>query len=198
MELELILEELERLGQDNDALATQRERKYLNITRDTGQFLAVLVKASAAKSVLEIGTSNGYSTLWLASALPDDGHVTTVEVSPQKIEEATSNFEKAKLGHQITIVKTDASSYLKQSDQRFDLVFLDADRSQYADVAQEIVALVRPGGLLICDNAVSHASELEAFMHAVAGTEEFTTALVPVGKGEFVACKRAPMPTNSD
>lgn len=82
MDLTALLRELEQLGEENDATVEQKELKYLNITRDTGEFLAVLIKASVVRQALEIGTSNGYSTLWLASALPEDGHVTTLEVSP--------------------------------------------------------------------------------------------------------------------
>src|SRR5690606_6901219 len=134
---------------------------------------------------------NGYSTLWIASALPKDGHVTTLEVSPLKISQARSNFKRADLDHKITVVQADAAGYLKQASDQFDMVFLDADRSSYIQVADRIVSLLRPGGILVCDNAVSHAEELKEFIQFVNSTGEFTTATVPVGKGEFVACKNA-------
>ena len=191
MTLNEILEELEKLGKENDASVEQKDCKYLNITRDTGEFLAVLIKAGAVRQVLEIGTSNGYSTLWIADALPTDGHVTTLEVSPFKVSQATDNLKRANLYHKITVVQTDCADYLDQTIREFDLVFLDADRSSYIQLADRIVSLVRPGGLLVCDNAVSHAGELEEFMDFVKSTGEFTTATVPVGKGEFVACKNA-------
>lgn len=191
MKLKEILEELEKLGEENDASVEQRDRKYLNITREAGEFLAVLIKASSVRQVLEVGTSNGYSTLWIASALPADGHVTTLEVSPLKVSQATGNFKRANLDHKITVLQTDSTDYLKQANHQFDLVFLDADRSSYVQVADRIASLVRPGGLLVCDNAVSHAEELEEFINFVNSTGEFTNTTVPVGKGEFVACKNA-------
>ena len=85
--LENLLTEIEQFGRDNDRATAERPRKMLNITRDTGEFLAVLVRAMLARRVLEIGTSNGYSTLWLASAARDiTGSVTTVEKSQYKID----------------------------------------------------------------------------------------------------------------
>lgn len=95
MKLEHLLSELEQQAAENDAAATEMSQKLLNITRDTGQFLAVLIKASAAKGVLDIGTSDGYSTLSIASALSDDGHVTTLGILPHKAEQACVNFKKA-------------------------------------------------------------------------------------------------------
>lgn len=79
MEFSAIMDELEQLGLENDQAQSDKSKKYLNITRDTGELLAVLIKATGAAKVLEIGTSNGYSTLWLASALPENGHIYTIE-----------------------------------------------------------------------------------------------------------------------
>lgn len=191
MDVETVLSELEKLGPENDSQAERKDQKYLNITRDTGEFLALLIKVGAVRKVLEVGTSNGYSTLWLASALPEDGLVTTLEILPHKIKQAGTNFRRAKLDHKIKIIQSDVGSYLRECNEVFDLVFLDADRKQYMDVVTDVLASLRPGGVLICDNAISHRSEMQEFMDFVSGTGGFTTALVSVGKGEFVACKSA-------
>ena len=98
-----LLAELEAFGEENDKIQTERPKRMLNITRDTGQFLAVLVKATASRRLLEIGTSNGYSTLWLAWAAQGvGGHVTTVERSEFKVSLARSNFERSGLSHVIS------------------------------------------------------------------------------------------------
>ncbi|MBI1995983.1 MAG: class I SAM-dependent methyltransferase, partial [Deltaproteobacteria bacterium] len=103
--LENLLAELEQFGKDNDGSTVERPRKMLNITRDTGEFLAVLVRATLARRVLEIGTSNGYSTLWLASAARAiGGSVTTVEKSQYKIGLATTNFARSGLASYISQV----------------------------------------------------------------------------------------------
>ncbi|MFC3285887.1 O-methyltransferase [Litchfieldella rifensis] len=191
MSPQALLAELERKGEENDARTTERCRKYLNITRDTGQFLAVLLKAMQASSVLEIGTSNGYSTLWLAASIVESGRITTVEVSPDKVREARDNFARAGLAHKIQQIEGSAADYLRAQKACFDVVFLDAERSEYMGFADDVVAALKPGGVLVCDNAVSHQAELADFMAHIESLPAFTTCLVPVGKGEFVAYKEA-------
>src|SRR6266550_3460750 len=95
---ENLLTEIEQFGHDNDSATVERPRKMLNITRDTGEFLSMLVRATGARRVLELGTSNGYSTLWLASAArASGGMVTSVELSDFKVGLAASNFAKSGL-----------------------------------------------------------------------------------------------------
>ena len=114
--LDSVLVELEQFGKANDASTIERTRRMLNITRDTGEFLAVLVRATVARRVLEIGTSNGYSTLWLASAARAiGGSVTTVELAEYKIGLAAANFARAGLARYISIVHDDAGRVLERS-----------------------------------------------------------------------------------
>ena len=128
--LDGLLAELEQFGKTNDAATAERPRRMLNITRDTGEFLAVLVRATGARRVLEIGTSNGYSTLWLASAArATGGAVTTVEASAYKVGLASANFARAGLASSIQLLHEDAGRVLGRSaDDAFDLVFLDSER----------------------------------------------------------------------
>jgi predicted O-methyltransferase YrrM len=151
----------------------------------------VLIKAMGARRILEIGTSNGYSTLWLADAAAHTGGaVTTVEMSPEKIAMARGNFDRAGLAGRITQREGDAGGILRGLDNgAFDLVFLDSKRSAYLDWWPELKRILRAGGLLVVDNATSHAHEMAAFTDAVRGDGGFTTSLVPVGKGEFLAVK---------
>jgi predicted O-methyltransferase YrrM len=189
--LHTLLAELAAFGDAHDSDAANRANRMLNITPDTGEFLAVLVKATQARRILEIGTSNGYSTLWLADAAASiDGHVTTVEMSPQKIAMARQNFERGGLAQRITQREGDAGALLAQlGDGRFDLVFLDSKRSAYLDWWPALKRSLRAGGLLVVDNATSHADEMADFTDAVKSDAAFTTSLVPVGKGEFLAVK---------
>ena len=189
--LDELLSELERFGKANDGANAERPRRMLNITRDTGEFLAVLVRATVARRVLEIGTSNGYSTLWLASAAGAiGGSVTTVELSEYKIGLAISNFARAGLASQITLLHEDAGRVLQRSaDGAFDLVFLDSERPEYPRWWPHLKRVLRPGGLLVVDNATSHAAEMAPFVALVAADVSFVTSLVPVGNGEFLAVK---------
>lgn len=189
--LKELLTELEQFGQQNDAAISERPRRMLNITRDTGEFLSVLVQATNAQRVLEIGTSNGYSTLWLAQAVQRvGGQVTTVELSEYKLEMAARNFERSGLSKVITQHRGEAGSMLESLDDAcFDLVFLDSKRSDYVQWWPNIQRVVRKGGLLVVDNATSHADEMADFMALVSADPDFTTCTVPVGNGEFLATR---------
>jgi predicted O-methyltransferase YrrM len=183
--------ELERFGEDNDAATNDRPRRMLNITRDTGEFLAVLVRATAARRVLEIGTSNGYSTLWLAGAVREiGGSVTTVESAEFKVGLASAAFARSGLSPFITLVHDDAGRLLERSDQgAYDLIFLDAERQEYPGWWPELRRVLRQGGVLIVDNAISHVDEMAPFAALIAADADFETCLVPVGNGELVAVK---------
>ncbi|HEY4909526.1 MAG TPA: O-methyltransferase [Methylomirabilota bacterium] len=189
--LDSLMTELEHFGKANDSSTTDRPRRMLNITRDTGSFLAVLVTATLARRVLEIGTSNGYSTLWLASAARAiGGSVTTVELSEYKMGLASTNFARAGLASFISLVHDDAGRVLERSgDGAFDLVFLDSERPEYPGWWPQLKRVLRPGGLLIVDNATSHPEQMAPFMALVNADNDFTTSLVPVGNGEFLAVR---------
>jgi predicted O-methyltransferase YrrM len=185
-----LLRELERFGKDNDANVSERTRRMLNITRDTGEFLSVIVRAMSARRILEIGSSNGYSTLWLAdAALAVGGIVTTVERSDYKVGLARENFARSGLTN-ITLVHDDANQLLEElSHGACDLIFLDAEREEYPALWPQLQRVLRPSGLLVVDNAASHATEMAQFITLVRSTTEFTTSQVPVGNGVFLAVK---------
>jgi len=190
-QLQSLLAELEQFGSSNDSATTERSRKMLNITRDTGEFLSVLVRATLARRVLEIGTSNGYSTLWLAdSARGIGGSVTTIEFSDYKIALAKNNFARSGLASFITSIQDDAGRVLERSaDSSFDFIFLDSERPEYPGWWLNIRRVLRPGGLLVVDNATSHPDEMAPFVALVEADIDFTTSLVPVGNGEYMAVR---------
>jgi predicted O-methyltransferase YrrM len=187
--LEALKRELERFGETHDA-THERPRRMFNITRDTGQFLTVLVHATAARRVLEIGTSNGYSTLWLAEAARAiGGTITTVESADEKTRLASANFARSGLSAFITLIHDDAGRFLHRTDHSaYDLIFLDSERPKYPGWWPQLRRVLRPGGLLVVDNATSHAAQLAPFV-ALVDSAEFSTCLIPVGKGEFLAAK---------
>ncbi len=122
---------------------------YLNITTREGRVLRQLTEAVGAKRVVEIGTSSGYSTLWLAlAARANGGKVFTHEIDPEKIKIATANFKKAGLDDVITIIEGDAHETIKQHKEPIDVLFLDAEKKGYLDYLEQLLPLVRPGGLI--------------------------------------------------
>lgn len=187
--LSALLRELEHFGHDNDEVKVERGERMLNITRDTGEFLRVLIRATGARRILEIGTSNGYSTLWLAEAVtPAGGMVDTLERSPFKLVMARANFTRSGLSDRIRQHAGDASAFFPlQPDAAYEFIFLDSHRPEYLGWWPQLRRLLAPGGVLVVDNATSHPHEMADFTATIRADSAFTTALVPVGKGEFVA-----------
>lgn len=189
--LQQFLAELAETGRENDALQTERQYRMLNITEDTGRFLSILIQSAQARHILEIGTSNGYSTLWLADAARSTGgRVATVELSAAKVALAKQNFVAAGLDGWICSHHIDAAGFLATAaTDLYDFIFLDAQRSQYERLWPELDRVLRAGGLLVIDNAVSHRAELADLQRVIADDERLQTVLVPVGKGELVIFK---------
>ncbi|MEY2300827.1 O-methyltransferase [Bacillus tropicus] len=190
--LDSLLLQLEQYGEEHDRNKKIREEKLRNISREMGQFLSILVKGCSAKNILEIGTSNGYSTLWLANAVEEtNGNVTTVELSSERVGEALANFEKANLLQRIDVHNQEAGAFLdSQLDDSFDFIFLDSERTQYMWWLEHIKCILQPKGFLVVDNATSHASELVEFIKMIEEDEMFETVLLAFQKGAFVARKK--------
>src|SRR5262249_37231178 len=189
--LTALLDELARFGQDNDARETARPRRMLNITPDTGRLLWILIVATGVTRILEVGTSNAVSTIWLADAARvTGGRVVTIEANQDKVGMARSNLATAGLADAVEIVEGAASDTLRRLAGPFDLVFLDADRPSYLTYLELVVPKLRPGGLLVADNVTSHATELTDYLARVKSHPELFTVTVPIGNGEENAIKR--------
>ncbi len=123
---------------------------HLNVTTREGRVLRQLTEALGAKRVVEIGTSNGYSTIWLALGVRAvGGKVFTHEIDPEKVEMARENFKKAGVDDLITIIEGDAHETVKQHKEPIDVLFLDAEKKGYIDYLEKLLPLVRPGGLIL-------------------------------------------------
>ncbi|MFD1178698.1 O-methyltransferase [Paenibacillus puldeungensis] len=129
-----------------------------DVTPTQGKFLHLLVQLCGAKHVLEIGTLGGYSTIWMARALPEDGHIVTLEVSPHHAETAARNFKLAGLEERITIRTGDALEQLAHMNQElyapFDLIFIDADKPNNPHYLNWALHFSRPGTVIVGDNVV--------------------------------------------
>ena len=143
-----------RDDKDKRALAALAEmakgKWHLNITTREGRVMRQLIESTGAKRIVEIGTSSGYSTIWLAlGARATGGRVYTHEINPKMIELARANFKKAGVDDLITIIKGDAHETVKQHKDTIDVVFLDAEKKGYLDYLIQLLPLVRPGGLIL-------------------------------------------------
>ncbi|SFH98461.1 MULTISPECIES: O-methyltransferase [unclassified Bacillus (in: firmicutes)] len=191
LEVEKLLQDLEVFGLEHDYTKETREERLRNVSKEMGQFLSILVKMREAKHILEIGTSNGFSTLWLANAAEETkGTVTTVELSSKRVAEANENFQKANLTNYIHIHNQEAGAFLsEQLDKSYDFIFLDAERTQYIWWWEDIKRILIPKGIIVVDNATSHAEELQNFFDLVEEEKNFETVLLPFKMGAYVMRK---------
>jgi predicted O-methyltransferase YrrM len=136
----------------------------INVAPNQGKLLMLLARAMGARKVLEIGTLGGYSTIWLARALPADGRLFTLEFDPKHAEVATSNIARAGLARIVNIRVGRALDSLPHliAEAPFDLIFIDADKTGYAGYFQWALKLARTGTLIVADNVVRDGKIIDA------------------------------------
>jgi predicted O-methyltransferase YrrM len=181
-----LLEQLHREGVEHDRGERERLRRLRNLEPESASVLAVLVRAVAARRVLELGSSNGYSTLWLADAAASvGGRLVSVDIDPARSELAAHNLDRGGLREVVELRSEDAARTLAASgDASWDLIFLDAERPAYAGYWPDLVRVLRPGGLLVLDNVLSHAEEVREFRALVADDARVSgEAVIPTGAG---------------
>jgi predicted O-methyltransferase YrrM len=188
-----VLEEIELFGRANDPAEQERTRKMLNLERDTARVMELFILSSRCKRILEIGTSNGFSAIWIASLLRSigaDAPLITIEIDPKKAELAATNIEKAGLSEWVNILVGDATEIVSLVTGPFDSIFFDADRISAASQLRILLPKLSADALLMADNALSHPEEIAGYLAAIAALPEFTCMTIPVGKGLSVAVRR--------
>jgi predicted O-methyltransferase YrrM len=138
----------------------------INVTPALGRLLALLAQATGARRILEVGTLGGYSTIWMAGALPDDGILVTLELNQHHAAVAQRNIERAGVADRVKIVVAPASDTLRSmiadDAEPFDLVFIDADKERSLEYFEAALALSHPGTLIIVDNVVRNGAVVDA------------------------------------
>ena len=191
IEARQILAELEQLGPSHDATEPEHARRFLNLERDTAKLVHFLLLSTRRKRILEIGTSNGYSTIWLAAAAAlNGGSVTSIERDAQKQAAAHEHLQRAGLDESVTLIEGDASTAIMQLAGPFDCVFFDADRISAPEQLSLLLPKLQGDLLLLADNAISHSSEIAGYITAVEMMPSLTAFIAPVGKGLHVAMRR--------
>lgn len=187
-----LLEELSAYGRAHDAQRPDRLERLRNLEPESARLLWLLLRLMRAQRVLELGTSNGYSTIWLADAVAGtgDGRVTTVEIDAERARQAQHNFARAGLAGRIELTVGDGGAALAQSpDDAWDVIFLDAERPHYVDYWPDLVRSLRPLGLLAVDNVLSHPDEVAAFRGLVEASPSVSASLSPIGAGLLLVVK---------
>ncbi|WP_336943992.1 O-methyltransferase [Acinetobacter modestus] len=169
----------------HDARQSDRLRRYRNIEAESAKLLGMLVRTQQSKQILEIGTSTGYSTLWLAEAAKSvGGKVQTLEINAFRSAQAKKYAEEFGLENFIDFWVGDASDYLGKATESYDLILLDAERGCYVSYWNDLKRLLQfSGNTLIVDNVISHAAEVKDFLDLIKADENYMSTILPVGAG---------------
>jgi predicted O-methyltransferase YrrM len=176
----------------HDATQANRLDRWRVLEPDAGRFVWFLAQAVQARAIVEVGTSRGVSTLWLADAARSTGgHVLSLDTDAAAQDDARRTATAAGLAEQVTFRVADGGTTLAcLPDGSVDLLFLDAERTEYPAWWPHPARVLRVGGVLVADNALSHPEEIAPLRDLVERDARLTTTTIAVGKGELVALRR--------
>jgi caffeoyl-CoA O-methyltransferase len=184
------MHQLEAIDLRDRTDGTPHSKRLRQIPSEVGRFIALLAASSPAGPILEIGTSAGYSTLWLALAARATGRrVTTFEIDAAKVELARATFDAAGVAGLIDLVHGDVLTHLPAyKDVAF--CFLDAEKDIYDPCYDLLVPRMLSGAILVADNAISHQAELRPMLDRALCDERMDAVLVPIGTGDLICRKK--------
>lgn len=169
---------------------TARLKRLRQIPPETGRFVALMAALAPEGRYVEIGTSAGYSTLWIALACREAGRkVTTFEVLPEKAVLARETFRLSGVEDVVEFVEGDARDYLSACDG-IAFCFLDAEKEVYSECYERVIPNMVRGGILVADNAINHRETLAPMLERALADERVDAQILTVGKGELVCRKR--------
>ena len=172
----------------NELELTQKE--FWNISKQTGNFLSILIKMKNAKSVLEIGTSNGYSGLWFLKALESTGgHLHTIEFYDKRQSIAAENFDRCGFKNKYTAYTGSALDIIKDfpKELMFDFVFFDANKREYIEYYKELKSHLLPHAVVTADNVNSHREKVQPFLDEIISDKDFQTEILDLPGGLSVS-----------
>lgn len=162
-----------------DHLLKDQSKGMLNVPPEDGRLLRVLAESTQAKHVVEIGTSNGYSGIWICLGLKNTGgELTTYELDAKRAELARENFKNAGVDKMVTLVVGDAHQEVAKLKEPIDMVFIDADKQGYADYLKKLLPLVKPGGLIVAHNTTNSAPDLKDYVQAITTNPDLDTVFM--------------------
>ncbi len=181
VEFDEYLEWLEEFG---------RQNYMFNIPRETAEYLKAEIIRNKSRNILEIGMSNGYSTIWLASAAEKNkGMVTTIEIDKNKISLAENNFKKSKLRN-IKIKHGNALDVIPKLRQKFDFVFIDATKKEYLDYFLSIEKKLAKNAIIVADNIISHNEKVRSFLAYFDNNKRYRAEIIDIGTGLLKITKK--------
>lgn len=188
MDVQKLLKRLEAEGLKHDSVETEHSRKLLNLETATAEVIAMLLQIGRVRNVLEIGTSNGYSTIWIASTIaPHAGRLTSIDRDESKHAMARENLAAVGLLRHVDLVLGDATEIAARLPGPFDCVFFDADRISAPRQLDLLLPKLSLPALLLADNVTSHPDQIAGYLARVKTVEGISHTIIPVGKGLSVA-----------
>ncbi len=165
-------------------------REYTNIAPENGQFLSILIRSIRAQNVLEIGTSNGYSAIWIAAALKETGgRLITLEFDRTRAAEAEAYLQEVGLDDIVDVRIGNALDEIPKCDTTFDLVFLDAEKNEYRRYLELALPNICPGGLIVADDTVTMRDEMLDYVEFVFNTPQLHSVDIPLDDGIILSYK---------
>jgi predicted O-methyltransferase YrrM len=187
-----LLDELEQFGHANDAAQQQYRQRMMNLEPVTARLLHFIFRASRRKRILEIGTSNGYSTIWIAAAVDAaGGEIVSIDRSADKHKLARANLERAGLAQRVKLVTGLSIETIPDLEGAFDAVFFDADRITAGTELELLLPKLADDVIIAADNALSHPNEIAAYLETIRAFPDFWEFVVPIGKGLSIAYRSA-------
>lgn len=189
-EIKSAMEGLEKIDIADRSDGTPRMHRLRQIPPETGRFVSMLASLAPDGHFIEIGTSAGYSALWISLACVERGiKLKTYEILPEKISKARETFSAANITEFVELIEGDALAYLKDLDN-VSFCFLDAEKELYQKCYDIIIPKLVKNGLLIADNAINHYETLKPMIDFSLSDDRVDSMVVPIGKGELFCRKR--------
>ena len=182
------------------------EERIPVITSDVERLVGIILESAGAKKLFEVGTATGYSACFFAETMGEDSFVKTVERDDYRYFQALENIREYGYKERINAVKGDAADVIKQEQGVYDAVFLDGNKGHYIHMLEDCKRILKPGGLLICDNVlfrgmidkskplvrrkITIVKRLRMFLEAISSDSELDTSVLPIGDGLSISIKK--------
>lgn len=180
------IEDLYKKYKSEDSVKQDRLERWRNLEPESALLISIIIRSQQTKHLLEIGTSNGYSTLWFADALQTSGgRLTSVEIDPKRTQLARENLNRFGLSGNTELITADAKEFLKQAEANYETIFLDAERQYYIEYWNDLKRLLihKKGAVLIVDNVISHQTEVDSFIEIIQNDDQMICTVVNAGAG---------------
>ncbi len=209
---ERVISFLHSLNKDEEGIVADIEREALAegvpiIRKETREWIKTMLLVKRPLKVLEVGTAVGFSSIYMSQFLPEGGHITTIEKWEPRIEKAKINFARADVEDVITLLEGDAAKWMRELDESFDFIFMDAAKGQYIHFLSDAVRLLAKGGILISDNVLQDGDVLDSryiverrnrtihsrmreYLYALKNHESLETSILPLGDGVALSVKK--------